>query len=115
MQLELEQVELTYRKRKEQKLIEPTISPSLSPLLPSITITIARPPPTPSARAGARVAAAAPNLSQSRRSPVDAARLAEHGGGPGGGGRPQTDPEGPVQERHALHQRGEDLFAPGDR
>ncbi|KAF3690450.1 Phosphatase and actin regulator 1 [Channa argus] len=32
----------------------------------------ARPPPTPSARAGARLAAAAPNLSQSRRSPVDA-------------------------------------------
>lgn len=51
-------------------------APPLSLLLPSITITIARPPPTPSARAGARVAAAAaPNLSQSRRSPVDAARL----------------------------------------
>lgn len=90
-------------------------SSAISPLLPSITPTIARPPPTPSDRAGARVAAAAPDLSQSRRSPVDAARLAEHGGGPGGGGRPQADPEGPLQERHALHQRGEDLSAPGDR
>lgn len=87
---------------------------SLPPLLPSSTVAIA-PPPTPPARAGARVAAAAPNLSQSRRSPVDAARLAEHGGGPGRGGRPQTDPEGPLQERHALHQRGEDLSPPGDR
>lgn len=95
-------LELTYRNREKQKLIiEPTVSPpSLPPSSPSITITTARPPPppTPSVRAGARVAAAAPNLSQSRRSPVDAARLAEHGGGPGGGGRPQTDPEGPVQE-----------------
>lgn len=85
--------------RKEQKLTKPTISASPpTPSPPSISSTIARPPPTPSARAGARVAAAAPNLSQSRRSPVDAARLAEHGGGPGGGGGPQTDPEGPVQE-----------------
>lgn len=94
-------LELTYRNREKQKLIiEPTVSPpSLPPLLPlHHHYNSPPPPPTPSVRAGARVAAAAPNLSQSRRSPVDAARLAEHGGGPGGGGRPQTDPEGPVQE-----------------
>lgn len=88
---------------------------SLSPPPPLQHRYNSPPPPTPPARAGARVAAAAPNLSQSRRSPVDAARLAEHGGGPGRGGRPQTDPEGPLQERHALHQRGENLSAPGDR
>lgn len=112
---ELEQVALTYWNSSSSRI--QSFSPSLSlssPLLPSSTVAIA-PPPTPPARAGARVAAAAPNLSQSRRSPVDAARLAEHGGGPGRGGRPQTDPEGPLQERHALHQRGEDLSPPGDR